>query len=166
VYLSTILDIITTVFLLATLIALIKYTVETTKLRKETVKQTELSQRPFVMIFDSRMTGIKYKNSGQGIALNIEIMPYEYEDYIVTFKKETVLSAKEKSTFTLYPIVTKTKTGKTVAPEAILFTPNELRRFTSDIVHNLEIHYENIEKTRYQTRVKISKKGIEFLDTK
>ena len=163
--LATILDIITTVFLLVTLIVLIIYTYQTYRLRQETTKQTELSQRPFVMIFDSKMLGIRYKNSGQGIALNIEIMPYEYENYIVAFKKETVINAKEKSTFTLYPIVTKTKTGKTLASEAIEFTPNQLRRFKSDIVHNLDIRYENIEKKRYQTRVQISKEGLKFLDT-
>ena len=144
---------------------LIWYAYETRALRKETVRQTELSQRPFVMIFDSKMLGIRYKNSGQGIALNIEIIPYEYKDYTVAFKKETILNAKEKSTFTLYPIVTKTKTGKIRSSEAILFTPNELRRFKSDIVHNLDIRYENIEKKRYQTRVQISKEGLKFLDT-
>ena len=164
--LSTILDIIATGFLLFTLIVLSIYTYQTYRLRQETVKQTELSQRPFVMIFDSKMLGIRYKNSGQGIALNIEIMPYEYEDYRVAFKKETILNAKEKSTFTLYPIVTKTKTGKILASEAINFTPNQLRRFNSDIVHNLDIRYENIEKKRYQTRVQISREGIEFVDTK
>ncbi len=160
------LEIITTSLLGITLIAIIWYAWETRKLRMETVKQTELSQRPFVMIFDSRMTGIKYKNRGQGIALNIEIMPYEYKDCTVAFKKEPVLSAEEKSTFTLYPIVTKTKTGKTLIPEAIDFTPNQLRRFNSDFVHNLDIRYENIEQKRYQTLVKISREGIEYIDTK
>ena len=157
---------ISTTALVITMGVIIWYALETRKLRKETVKQTELSQRPFVMIFDSKMLGIRYKNSGQGIALNIEIMPYEYEDYRVAFKKETILNAKEKSTFTLYPIVTKTKTGKILASEAINFTPNQLRRFNSDIVHNLDIRYENIEKKRYQTRVQISREGIKFVDTK
>jgi len=166
VCLATILDIITTVFLLVTLIVLIIYTYQTYRLRQETTKQTELSQRPFVMIFDSKMLGIRYKNSGQGIALNIEIVPYEYEDYRIAFKKETILNTKEKSTFTLYPIVTKTKTGKTLASEVINFTSNQLRRFNSDIVHNLDIRYENIEQKRYQTLVKISKEGIKFVDTK
>ncbi len=160
------LEIITTSLLGITLIAIIWYAWETRKLRMETVKQTELSQRPFVMIFDSKRLGIRYKNSGQGIALNIEITPYEYKDYKVAFKKETVLSAEEKSTFTLYPIVTKTKTGKTLAAEAIDFTPKQLRRFHSDFVHNLDIRYENIEQKRYQTLVEISKEGIEFVDTK
>ena len=62
--------------------------------------------------------------------------------------------------------MTKTKTGKTLAPEAIDFTPNQLTRFNSDFVHNLDIRYENIEKKRYQTLVKISREGIEYKGTK
>ncbi len=165
--LATILDIITTVFLLATLIVLIIYTYQTYKLRQETTRQTELSQRPFVMIFEPDLNKIKYKNSGQGIALNISIKPYENMGYTFTFEKENLLSPNEESKHDINPVPKDNKTREIFPPGTkIPFTPYELRSTTLNVVRIIEIQYENIEQKRYQTLVKISREGIEFVDTK
>ena len=165
--LSTILDIIATGFLLFTLIVLIIYTVETSKLRKETVKQTELSQRPFVMIFEANNHRLKYRNSGQSIALNTRIKPFEDRDYTITFKKENLLGLDEISRHDINPEVKDNKTGGVLPPDIkIPFTPYELRTAHFTVVRILEIYYENIEGKCYQTRVQISREGLKFLDTK
>ena len=165
--LATILDIITTVFLLATLIVISIYTYQTYKLRQETTRQTELSQRPFVMIFEPDLNKIKYKNSGQGIALNISIKPYENTGYTFTFEKENLLSPNEVSKHDINPVPKDNKTREIFPPGTkIPFTPYELRSTTLNVVRIIEIQYENIEQKRYQTLVKISREGIEFVDTK
>lgn len=159
---------ISTLALLATLGFLIKYTVETTKLRKETVRQTELSQRPFVMIFETEISGrIMYKNSGQGIALNIRIKPFEDSGYTITFEKENILGSNEASKHDINPVAKDNKTGKAFPPNMkIPFTPHELRNSDFTVVRIIEIYYENIERKCYQTRAQISREGIKFLDTK
>ena len=161
------LEIITTSLLGITLIAIIWYAWETRKLRMETVRQTELSQRPFVMIFETDLNKIKYKNSGQGIALNISIKPYENGSYTFTFEKENLLSPNEVSKHDINPVPKDNKTGEPYPPGTkIPFTPSEIKSTTLTPVRIIEIQYENIEKKRYQTLVKISREGIEFVDTK
>ncbi len=158
---------ISTLALLGTLGVLIKYTVETTRLRKETVKQTELSQRPFVTVYHSTLySGLKYKNSGQGIALNIEILPLIHDNNLTTeFSKETVLSAGEISDLTIDRTVKNTETGEIASPVAVHDTPQELRQRDIDDVFIWNIRYDSIEKKRYQTLMKVSKEGIEFIGT-
>jgi len=133
----------------------------------ETVKQTELSQRPFVMIFETDLNKIKYKNSGQGIALNISIKPFENGSYTFTFEKENLLSPNEVSKHDINPVPKDNKTGEIFPPDTkIPFTPSEIRSTYLTPVRIIEIQYENIEKKRYQTIMKVSKEGIEYIDTK
>ena len=165
--LSTFLDIIATGFLLVTLIVISIYTYQTYKLRQETTRQTELSQRPFVMIFETDLNKIKYKNSGQGIALNISIKPFEDQGYTFFFEKENLLSPNEVSKHDINPVPKDKKTGEIFPPGTkIPFTPSELRSTTLNVVRIIEIQYENIEQKRYQTLVKISREGIEYKGTK
>ena len=165
--LSNILQLISTGALIVTLSVLIWYACETRGLRKETVKQTELSQRPFVTVYDSTLySGLKYTNSGQGIALNIEIVPLIHDNNLTTeFSKETVLSAGEKSDLTIDRKVKNTETREDESPVAVHDTPKELRERRINKVFTYDIRYENIEKKRYQTLMKVSKEGIEFIDT-
>jgi len=161
------LEIITTSLLGITLIAIIWYAWETRKLRMETVRQTELSQRPFVMIFETDLNKIKYKNSGQGIALNISIKPFENGGYTFTFEKENLLSPNEVSKHDINPVPKDNKTGEIFPPDTkIPFTPSEIKSTYLTPVRIIEIQYENIEKKRYQTIMKVSKEGIEYIDTK
>ena len=158
---------ISTLALVATLLVLIFYTVATWSLRNQAIKQTELSQRPFVTVYLSiPYSGLKYKNSGQGIALNIKIMPFINRNYTIEFSKETVLSSEEKSDLTIERTVKNTETGRPESPVAVHDTPQELSQRNIDDVFSYDIRYENIEKKRYQTIMKVSKEGIEYIDTK
>jgi hypothetical protein len=67
-------DVIQATVLIITLLVLIKYTYETSELRQETKKQTELGMRPFVIIsyMESEDT-FKYANLGFGNALKTRI---------------------------------------------------------------------------------------------
>ena len=160
-------NMISTVALIITLGVLIWYACETRGLKRQTVKQTELSQRPFVMIFEAGNHRLKYKNSGQGTALNISIKPYENMGYTFTFEKENLLSPNEVSEHDINPVPKDNKTREIFPPGTkIPFTPYELRSTTLNVIRIIEIQYENIEQKRYQTLVKISREGIEFVDTK
>jgi hypothetical protein len=165
--LSNILQLVSTGALIVTLSVLIWYACETRGLRKETVKQTELSQRPFVTVcYSIPYSGLKYKNSGQGSALNIEIRPFINGDYTIEFSKETALSTKEEGNLPIDRTVKNTETGETASPFVVHDTPKELKQRNIDNVFSYDIRYENIEKKRYQTIMKVSKEGIEYKDTR
>ena len=176
--LSTILDIITTGFLLGTLIVISIYTYqtyklrqETTNLRQETTRQTELSLRPLIIIsVFKEMAGIShrlvYKNIGHSPALDVETEPFDAEAYILNFGKWGLIESDEQKDLNIKG------EGKTGLSDAFLqavrtpsFTPKELDKYNNDREFILNIHYKNIEKVSYQTQVKISRKGIEIVST-
>lgn len=169
--LATILDIITTVFLLATLIVLIIYTYQTYRLRQETTKQTELSLRPFIIISvfeDSAGSSqrLVYRNIGHSHALDVETEPFDAEAYILNFGKWGLIESDEQKDLKLKG------EGKNGVSDAFIqavptpsFTPKELDEFDNEREFILNIHYKNIEKVSYQTQVKISRKGIEIVTT-
>jgi len=178
VCLSTILDIITTVFLLATLIVISIYTYqtyklrqETTNLRQETTRQTELSLRPFIIISvfeDSAGLSqrLVYKNIGHSPALDVETEPFDTETYILNFKKWGLIEIGKKQD--LNPkgeVKPGLKDAFIQAVSSPSFTPKELDKRNNDQEFILNIHYKNIEKIPYQTQVKISRKGIEIIST-
>jgi hypothetical protein len=164
--LSTILNILTTLLLLATLVVLIIYTRATWLLKEETIKQTDLSQRPFVMIIEAGNQRLKYKNSGQGIALNIRIKDIFEEAYTFTFKRENLLSPNEVSKGDINPVARDNKTGEPYPSNIETpFTPYELRSNKLTVTRILEIQYENIENKLYQTSVRVRKEGIEYYST-
>ncbi len=87
-------------------------------------------------------------------------------NYTIQFSKKKVLSAEEKSDLTIERTVKSTETGETASPFAGHDTPQELRQRNIDKVFFWDIRYENIEKKRYQTLMKVSKEGIEYIDTR
>ena len=76
---STVFYVISTLALIITLCVLMWYAWETRGLRKETVKQTELSQRPCVVL-DYEPGRISYKNIGNSPAFNLKVEPLELKD--------------------------------------------------------------------------------------
>lgn len=169
--LSTILDIIATGFLLATLIVLIIYTYQTYRLREETTKQTELSLRPFVIISIFKDEAglsqrLVYKNIGHSPALDVETEPFDAEAYILKFGKWGLIESEKQKN------LNPKGEGKTGFTDVLLqavptpsFTPKELNEFDDNREFILNIRYKNIEKLSYQTQVKISRKGIEIVST-
>jgi len=155
-------NMISTVALLATLCVIIWYACETRGLKKETVKQTKINQRPFITL----SAETKYKNSGLGVALNIEIKSFRHNEYTVTFDKDKVpvLGSKDESISSLYPTFTD-DAGREHTRPSIPFILEELKDNESVQVYEFEINYEDFEKNRYKTLVKLSKEGIEYLGT-
>jgi hypothetical protein len=76
---STVFYVISTGALTITLGVLIWYAWETRGLRKETVKQTELNQRPCVVL-DYEPGKVSYKNIGNSPAFNLKVEPLDLRD--------------------------------------------------------------------------------------
>ena len=176
--LSTILDIITTGFLLGTLIVISIYTYqtyklrqETTNLRQETTRQTELSLRPFIIISVFKdMAGLAqrlvYKNIGHSPALDVETESFDAETYILNFKKWGLVEIGEMQDLNPKGELKPGKKDAYIqAGPPLSFTPKELNKRNNDQEFIFNIHYKNIEKVSYQTQAKISRKGIEIIST-
>jgi hypothetical protein len=157
--------------LVATLCVITPYTFETRRLRKATVKQTELSLRPFVVVsvlednagFSQRLV---YKNIGHSPAIDVQTESFDAETFILNFEKYGLIEIGEKKD------LNPQAQGKDTISEGLIravptpsFTPKALNERNSNLKLILNIHYNNIEKVPYQTKVKINKKGIEIEST-
>ena len=175
--LSQWLSIIQTVALLATLGVIIWYACETQKLRKETVKQTELSLRPFVTITQSESATyspekgaethpLLYKNIGHGPALDVEIKPFDAEGFLLKTEKRGLIEVGESKYLNIRGEgVDDTSDAFVQSVPVPSFTPKALQKRNSELEIILDISYKNIEKKSYSTKVKISREGIEVLST-
>ena len=154
--LSTILDILTTGLLLATLGVLIKYTVETTRLRKEAVRQTELSQRPYVILIHTGSGLLSFENIGLSHALDVSIDVQHMDVFLVRFQPCHLVrkGQKVKAGFLLV--------GKDAEADEIIrgfgsanigFPFFETHENIKDYL--LTVRYENIEGTRYYTQLEV-----------
>jgi hypothetical protein len=162
---------ISTLALIATLGVIIWYTIETRKLRKTTVKQTELGLRPFVIISvfeDSagQPQRLVYKNIGHSPAIAVWTEPFDAEAFMIDFMKYELIETGERKD------LNPQGRGKDVLSNGFVqavqtpsFTPKALDERNSELVLLLTIRYENLEKASYQTKVKISREGIEIQST-
>ena len=153
------LSIIQTLALLITIGVLIKYTVETTRLRQTTVKQTELQLRPFVVICYSENKGYRFKNVGHSPALNISINDIENDDFKCVFTEFSMLEPNESEFMVLI------KVGKE-DPEGTTYD-RQYHLAGMGYEEVLTIKYRNIENKQYFSKVKIltTKDKVEFLET-
>lgn len=71
------------IILFGTALAIIYYTSETEKLRKETVRQTELSICPCLAVYSVDNSSFKIRNVGNGSAINIKFEPLAYDDKLI-----------------------------------------------------------------------------------
>lgn len=161
-------NMISTVALIITLGVFIWYAWETRKLRKETVKQTELSIRPFIVIYEGSPGELTYNNIGHSHAFNVEIEPVETNLWVANFHYYNLIKQEEMNK--KLPITFK---GKNEDKEAMIrglvnppFTPSELKSQNIDDKYILNIKYRNFENVLYITQEKITKKGIEFIFTR
>lgn len=172
---------ITACILFLTFLAVIYYACETQKLRKATVKQTELSLRPFVTITQSESATYSpgfgkgthhflYKNIGHSPALDVKTKPFKTEAFILESAKWGLIEVGETKDLNLKGETNPDAKDKAVRSISIKsfpthFTPKELNERDSDFEIFLDISYKNIEKKSYSTKVKISREGIEVLST-
>jgi hypothetical protein len=148
---------ISTIALVITMGVIIWYALETRKLRKETVKQTELSLRPYVILVRS-MGGrydLAFENIGQSHALDVSIDILEMNEFFYRFQPCHLV-----------------RQGKEVTVEAEPFGKNEeserMIRGLGDGLglpffegldkvkdYPLTVRYKNIEGTPYYTRLEV-----------
>lgn len=151
------LDIIQTVALAVTLGVIIKYTIETKRLREATVKQNVLRLRPCITIYYEYK--FLFKNIGHSPALNIRIDELETEKFIFRFDKIDLLEPTHSKMMGFI------KVGKE-DPES---TRYERKYNFGEIAHEfiLKIRYENIENKNYYSKIKVRSlaEDVEFLET-
>jgi len=81
-------NILNNLILFLTLFVLVIYTIETTKIRKESQKQSVTSIRPVLIPYFPQSGEIAASNEGNGVAINIYILKFDTEKF--RFLKESV----------------------------------------------------------------------------
>lgn len=156
-YLEQWLGIIQTVALAVTLGVLIKYTVETKRLREATVKQNELRLRPCITIYYENK--FLFKNIGHSPALNIRIDEVETEKFIFRFEKLSLLESGNSKMMGFIKVGKEDPKG----------TRYERKYNFGEIANEftLIIRYENIENKKYYSKMKVRPlaENVEFLET-
>jgi len=184
--LSDILQLVSTVFyvisigaLIITLCVLIWYACETRALRKETVKQTELSQRPCVVL-DYEPGRISYKNIGNSPAFNLKVEPLELKDvndktvFILHFNpiyllEPSALAEVKWSVEFINKDIEKIFKGFNIEVDFPFFIgvlpATEFGQITD--YEPMIIHYKNLENAPYQTKIqpKVKEQEIEITST-
>ena len=162
---------ISTLLLTGTLVVLVVYTVFTHGLKKATVKQNELRQRPCVILVKGQVGHLILKNIGHSPALNIEIEPLEGNVFRILFGTQSLL---EPDSFGVlgFRFEGKTSVTKKMVKEiggnvwGYPFFESREKDTISD--YFLTVHYNNIEKVSFQTVMKVllKEKKVEFIETK
>lgn len=154
--------------LFLTLVAVIFYTYETNKLRKETFRQTELQLRPCITM---RKSGEDKKavamNIGHSPALNIEIEDINIKNQVISFQRRNLLKPdKDRMVKIIKKNIENPKEERKI--EKIIndfpfFNKNDL----PEGHYQLTIKYKNIENKKYRSILKIhcDTRIIELLKT-
>lgn len=132
-------EFISTLVLLITLVVLIFYTVATFGLKKATVKQTELSLRPFVVICVlpdniGCHDQLVYKNIGHSPALDVRTLSIDAGSFLIDFMNQSLIEVGDKKELNPKP------RGKDDVSEGLIraladpgFAPRALADRTSDL---------------------------------
>ena len=149
-------NMISTVALIITLGVLIWYACEARGLKKESIKQTELSQRPYVILIHTGSGLLSFENIGLSHALDVSVDVQHMDVFLVRLQPCHLVrkDQKVKAGFLLE--------GKDAEADEII------RGFGSENIgfpffethenikdYPLTVHYENIEGTRYYTRLEV-----------
>lgn len=168
---------ISTLALLATLGVIIWYSYETRRLRKATVKQTELQLTPYLILNYAvekeipEYTYLLCKNIGNTSALNVRVETFEVKDnsgklmWKVDFNPLYVLEPN-KHKEVVFNITYGDGEWKAMAAAfgTQTFFPFFPKEFKVE-EYPLIVHYENLENVSFETKahVKISEREIEIL---
>ncbi len=155
--LSTILDIIALGLLLITLIVLSIYTYQTYRLRKETVKQTELSLRPYVILTPA-ISGrrLNFENIGHSHAIDVSIDILHYLNAFIVRHNPHHLVRKSQKVGVGFVLVGENEE----AEEMVNASPDHLgypffAHLENKEDYLLTVRYKNIEGTPYYTRLEV-----------
>ena len=156
-YISTILDIITTVFLLATLIVLIIYTYQTYRLRQETTKQTELSLRPYVILVRASYGThrLNFENIGLSHALDVSIDILHINVFLVRFQPCNLVKRGKKEAVRALPFEKDKESEKMIKRLSSDLDFPYFKGFENVKDYPLTVRYEDIEGKRYYTQLEV-----------
>jgi len=150
--------------LTATLVALVWYTWETHRLRRETQRQVEVQQRPFVILEPTARThsgdllGLKMKNIGNGTAVNIRVGS-DPDSAAIPFlaKGETCLLR----------IQTAFRQEQPRTPPTLALGDNEYNLFLDPASARdtavFTIQFQNVQMQQYLVKERIASRGVEIL---
>jgi hypothetical protein len=149
--------------LLVTLFVVAWYAWETKKLKEETIRQTQLSQRPLVVMeWIDNPGNYVVKNIGNGVALGIiveDIDLIEEPSLGYEFRTIDLLSPNESR-----KLLVKQIEGD--RPEAQLFVMAALSPLSATRDFTYSISYSDIDNNIYQSMGKLGKGGILFEESK
>ena len=137
------LNVLQTLAVVATLIAVIKYTIETKKLREATVKQKDLMLRPCVTVYyDPGKAGFRVRNIGHSTALNI--MAHPVKGISFSIDRSNLLPPDDSSI--LYAV-------ESTSPDRIHPQYHISLRIAGED-YELLLTYENLENDTFYSRVR------------
>ena len=150
---------ISTIALVITMGVIIWYALETRKLRKETVKQTELSLRPYVILVRS-MGGrydLAFENIGLSHALNVSIDILKMNAFFYRFQPCYLVRQGKKVAIEALPPFGKNEESERMIrgldDEHLGLPFFEGLDKAKD--YSLTVRYKNIEGTPYYTRLEV-----------
>lgn len=154
--------VVTGITLILTMIAIILYTIETGRLRRATVRHTELSLRPLVVIDWDETEGSKYvlRNMGKGHALkvkveDISVINEEQIKIAYNFPEQSMIPADKFQHLII-------KVGD---EEASSFQLGALNPYSAIRSFNYIVKYTDINKKPYRTKGKMGKGGVSVEST-
>ena len=148
-----------TVAVALTGLVVIWYTIETKKLRAESQKQTEIQQRPFVILKVEKRNFV-LQNIGNGPALNVKVNPVQVSadhEIIIRFNEHHPTLVTEES---LTISAESFKKGKSAGDFFLAHLDPEY----ANRILNIVIEYQNIELRKYITKERVSPQKREIID--
>lgn len=149
--------------------AIILYTLETFLMRKEMIKQTELSIIPLIAVdFDTEKHKLSIENVGYGVAKNVKIDKlevegdYEIKSVIFNFLIISAIRVGEKielnnKLYTVAPAEGNTPVTKNLTIIGRHFTKQS---------HPFDITYEDIVGRKHSSKVQCGMEGCQILEFK
>lgn len=161
--------------LLGTMVVIILYTIETDRMRKEMIRQTELSIKPLIAVHSesrfaeeigTNLIKLFIKNVGYGVAKNVQIDKLEVKE--VTDKGEDITIVFAFPTISAIIVGEKLEINKMAMPRGE-FPPHPLQymgyHFRAQ-AHILNITYEDLIEREHLSKVQCSKEGCRILEIK
>ena len=154
--LSNILQLVSTGALIVTLSVLIWYACETRGLRKETVKQTELSQRPYLILTPTTTNFVYIENIGHGHALDVSIDILKIDTFLYRFDPCHLVRLGKKVKVKKLLVSAGAETDERVRRlDSIGLGFPYFIELDNKKDYPLTVRYENMEGTRYYTQLEV-----------
>lgn len=146
------------------------YVRETKRIAAASEKQTELSLRPFVMLTSCQDAAgswmFYYRNIGHSAAIAVQIERCDAGSVFLDFNSHVLIDAGEaKELIPKGRGKDQISDGFVQAVETPSITPEALAERDFNLILRLIIHYQNLERVSYITKVNVDRTGIEFVST-